>query len=245
MKTGRISVLVFLLCIISIPQNIWSQRITLPHTNDTNSFVETINFFKSHNSGISPNPETRENNSNNYFRIDNSEKSLWNGKHWDSNDYPLKVYVKSCSSKFFKTLYRNYIDYAFGIWENADNRIKFIYTARTTEADIIIMFEENLITKYDDSYLGITGYAVNDEKLITKSIIEIGLLKFNYEPVSDGEIKATIIHELGHSLGLGHSDNENDIMFPFIDPMSGSEMYYKDLSQADIAAVKSVINLGF
>jgi len=181
----------------------------------------------------------------NYFRVDKSGRSLWNGKHWRPSDYPLTVYVKTTSSDYYKKLFRTYIDYAFSTWEKADKRIKFKYASNTRDADIIIMFDENLIMKYDDNYLGITDYRLDSNKKIMKSFIEIGLLKFNREPVSDGEIKATIIHELGHALGLGHSNSESDIMFPFIDPFSSSEMNFNELSGADIEAVRSVVSLGF
>jgi predicted Zn-dependent protease len=153
--------------------------------------------------------------------------------------------VKTTESKYYKNIFRSYVEYAMSIWENADSRILFEYVSNSRNADIIIVFEENLIYKYDDNYLGITDYNLTSDKKISKSVIEIGLLKFNNEPVSDGEVKATIIHELGHALGLGHSENENDIMFPFINPFSSSEMNFKELSGGDIAAVKSVVNLGF
>jgi hypothetical protein len=180
----------------------------------------------------------------NYFRIDKSGRSLWNGKHWKPEDYPLNIYVKSTSSKYYKILFRNYVDYALSVWEMADPRIQFKYVSNTRDADIVIIFEESLVTKYDDNYLGITDYRLRSDKKIQKAYIEIGLIKFNNEPVSDGEVKATIIHELGHALGLGHSDNEVDLMFPFINPFSSSEMQFDDLSGGDVEAVKSVINLG-
>jgi predicted Zn-dependent protease len=182
----------------------------------------------------------------NYFRIDKTGRSLWNGKHWKPEDYPLSIYVKSNTTNNYKILFRNYVDYALSIWEKADPRIKFKYVSNTRDADIVIIFEENLVEKYDDNYLGITDYKLRPvDKKIQKSFIEIGLLKFNNEPVSDGEVKATIIHELGHALGLGHSDNEMDIMFPFINPFSSSDMHFNELSGGDIEAVKSVVNLGY
>jgi predicted Zn-dependent protease len=65
------------------------------------------------------------------------------------------------------------------------------------------------------------------------------------ERMSDGEVKATIIHELGHAVGLGHSDNDTDIMFPYINPDSSPAMNFHDLSSGDVDAIKSVVDLGF
>jgi predicted Zn-dependent protease len=182
--------------------------------------------------------------SHNYFKIDDNDNSLWDGKHWPFSDYPLKVYVQESSSKNFKDKYISYIDYAFKIWKAADGRIKFQYTDSVSDADITIIFEDNLMEKYDENYLGLTDYEVGKSKRIIRSFIEISLLKFDDRKISDGEVKSTIIHELGHAIGLGHSSNYLDLMYPFISEDSSDELSYVELSTGDIEAIRSVVNLG-
>jgi predicted Zn-dependent protease len=180
----------------------------------------------------------------NYFKVEKKNNSLWNGKHWDIEDYPLKVYINKGKSKYLKQIYIDYVDYGFQVWQKADSRIKYKITNIKEESDIEIAFIENLMDKYEECYLGLTNYKLGKQKKITHSYIQISLLKFDDVRISDGEIKATIIHEIGHAFGLGHSNNENDLMYPYIDSNHTSEMNYSELSKGDKEAVRSVINLG-
>lgn len=182
--------------------------------------------------------------SRNYFRLEENDNTLWNGKHWKPEDYPIKVYIKIDSNSGYRSSFCNYINYAFNLWHKADSRISFLYALNEQDAQIIIWFENNLMDKYEDEYLGLTNYETGKKKEIKKVVVEIGVHKYNNIRVSGGEIKITIIHELGHALGMGHSDNPTDIMFPYIDTTVDSKMNYQELSSADIAAIKSTVNLG-
>lgn len=181
----------------------------------------------------------------NYFHIDRSRASLWNGKHWKSTDFPLKVYVNKTNSRYYKAIYKKYIDYAFQIWQKADHRIKFIYVEKESDANVTLSFENNLMDKYDENFLGLTDYELTKNNKIVSSAIQISLLKFNGKKLNDGEIKATIIHELGHAIGLGHSENHMDIMYPYIDPQFKEDLDFNDLSTGDEGSVKSLMDMGF
>jgi predicted Zn-dependent protease len=187
---------------------------------------------------------SKESRTENYFHIDRTGRTLWDGKHWKITDFPLKIYVKETSSYYYKSVYKNYVKYAMDVWRKADDRINYTIVNSKRDADISVHFIENLGEKYNENYLGLTEYDMNRNKVIEYSKIQISLIKFGDEVVSDGEIKATIIHELGHAFGLGHSDNEYDIMHPYISTDHTSELTYEELSQGDKAAIKDVITLG-
>jgi predicted Zn-dependent protease len=184
-------------------------------------------------------------NSENYFRIDKSKSSLWDGKHWEESDFPLNIYVKESSSRYYKSSYKDYVKYAMDVWRKADDRIQYKFVNSVDDADIALIFVENLGDKYEENYLGLTDYDTNRNKEIEFSKIQISLIKNGDEKVPAGEIKATIIHELGHAFGLGHSESENDLMYPYISPKHSSEMTYDELSKGDKLAVKDVIGLSF
>jgi predicted Zn-dependent protease len=179
-----------------------------------------------------------------YYSMDPSGSDFWEGTHWNFEKYPLKIYVDQSASKYYKSLYRDYVNYAFRVWQMADSRLKYTFTNSSSDADIELFFVENLGKIYNKKYLGLTEYAANSRNEIMTSKIQISLLTFFDEKLPDGEIKATIIHEIGHALGLAHSDNEADIMFPYIIPPHSESKTYNELSRGDKKAIKTVMDVG-
>ena len=199
---------------------------------------------KTHNNRSETNYSTKKITSDNYFHIDRSGRTLWDGKHWNISSFPLKIYIKESPSQYYKSTYKNFVSYALNVWKNADDRINYTFVNSRRAADISVIFIEDLGEKYNNDYLGLTEYHIDRSKIIDYSKIQISLIKFDYEVVTDGEIKATIIHELGHAFGLGHSKNEIDIMYPYIDFDHTPQMNYDELSNGDREAIEDVIDLG-
>ena len=142
-------------------------------------------------------------------------------KPWDHS--PITVYIddKNTPSRYSPTYYEQ-VEKALEYWEEGGNG-NLNYTpvfeiVDSENADIKIRWVENL-EKVEDAPSGVAGYAkprISGDRFIEVEIVlEVG----NYQGRSwrqygDSTMLSISKHELGHALGLGHSDNPRDIMYP-------------------------------
>jgi hypothetical protein len=109
-----------------------------------------------------------------------------------------------------------------------DLKFSTIFVDSIREADIIISLIE---TKNMDGYSGWTESTTKDGEIL-QSHITI----FNAHEISEQDLSTIMRHEFGHALGLGHSTDPEDLMYPTI-----TTMPY--ISECDYAALVSTYKL--
>jgi predicted Zn-dependent protease len=122
---------------------------------------------------------------------------------------------------------------AFSEWENNLNNIQFKNVKDNDAADIEIKFKKGNINKGGDAeiYFDQNGF--------------IDYVKISVSKTSNGtELNQTILehiikHEIGHALGLGHSQFRHSIMYPIVDQT------VIEISRCEIDAVKDANNWKF
>jgi predicted Zn-dependent protease len=108
---------------------------------------------------------------------------------------------------------------------NLPTNIQFVNSEN--EAGDIIIFLETL--KDEDGITGFTKSTVEGD-IILKSRITI----YDIDNISNESLSTIIRHEFGHALGLAHSTDKDDLMFPTI----STELPY--ISECNMAALASL-----
>jgi len=141
---------------------------------------------------------------------------------------PITVYIDDRDvPAHYSPSYRTQVEKALEYWGNGGNG-KLGYTPEfkiieEDNADILVMWVENL---EEDAGVrnGVAGFARPYEANGRYEHVDIVLETGNYQGYSwkqygDANMREITKHEIGHALGLGHSNDRKDIMFPTYDQM--------------------------
>ncbi len=140
---------------------------------------------------------------------------------------PIKVYVETrpADPGLYRPEYFDYVRQGLDAWANAlDGRLKYSFTQHAGDAQIIVQW----VPEFEEKYTAgdaITRFGHSNIRIKT-----VGLPQM--------DIKANIMHELGHALGInGHSENRDDIMVG-MRHWTTDRNFQPRLSEGDIRAIR-------
>ncbi len=141
---------------------------------------------------------------------------------WPSNKIPLKVYIQPDSkARGFRPEFPEIARKAFITWYNASQKkLSFDFIDNAEMADIAVEWTEGPLRSGDEEHermkagLTTTERSSRDDKIKHARVQIRTVQAYSKQPEPEERIKATCLHEVGHSLGLnGHSTNPSDIMY--------------------------------
>lgn len=99
---------------------------------------------------------------------------------------------------------------AFAAWQEVYPELRFEVVADPAEAEITVRWVE----KFDLERTGQTDLAYLSTGAVQRADILLALQAPDGAPLLDQGLGAIAVHEVGHALGLPHSGNARDVMFP-------------------------------
>lgn len=143
-------------------------------------------------------------------------------EQWTPSSMPLKVFIPDTSdSKGFRPSFRNYVLKSLDTWCLASaKKIDYRLVNNKNEADITVEWTTDPLpfSRKDSSRnrkaAGVTHCQCSSGTFLSHAKIEIRTVDYaENENISEAEAFCVAMHEVGHALGLGHSNNVCDVMY--------------------------------
>jgi hypothetical protein len=150
----------------------------------------------------------------------------------DLKGVPLRVWIQSKSTiEEWRPEYATRVRDAFLAWDGVGLPVRFAFTADSANADVHVSFVDH----FDEPISGRTKWARDDDWWIIDADIVLAVHHSSGRTLDDEAMKAMALHEIGHLLGLDHTEDLTSIMAP--------RVRVRELSLADRATVRLLYTL--
>ena len=142
------------------------------------------------------------------------QESVKNGRLIRWSFMPLKVYIapmKFYTKRGQDSKYRALVKKALEEWHKVSNgKVSFVVVDKLNNSNIDIEWK-----RVERQALGYCYFHYDKANRLYSANVSIGLTDglVHADYMDEGEVYHTILHEIGHAIGLGHSPFKKDIMY--------------------------------
>jgi predicted Zn-dependent protease len=151
---------------------------------------------------------------------------------WRAREEPVTVWVQSRPDlKDWNEAYITSVSEAFMAWDAVKLPVRFRMVQDSTDAEIHVTW----LDKFNEPISGRTRWSRDDNWWIVNASILLAIHHQQGDQLDQSAMKAMALHEVGHLLGLDHTQNVGSIMAP--------RVRIRDLAPIDIATIRVIYSV--